>query len=67
MHGLFAVINVFTCVNYPSDYKKFFLRLLDCHNRLNEAGLKRERVKLISHSPRGIIVIWQSLFASNLY
>lgn len=40
MHGLFAVINVFTCVNYPSDYKIFFLRLLDCHNRLNEAGLK---------------------------
>lgn len=49
MHGLLAVIYVFICVNYPSEYKMFIIRLLDCHNRLNEAGLKKERVKLISH------------------
>lgn len=58
MHDLSVVIYVTACVKYPGFYKNFLLRLLDCHNRLNEAGLKREHVKLISHSPRGIIKSW---------
>ncbi|GEM_PF-37995 len=66
MHGSSAVIYVFTCVKYSGDYKNFFIRLLDCHNRLNEAGLKRERVKLISHSPREIIQILQPLLGNRL-
>lgn len=66
MYGLLAGSYVFACVNYPSDYKMFLLRLLDCHNRVNEAGLKRERVKLISHSPCDIIKILQPQPGSRL-